>query len=141
MGIPGITRPDPLRRMLHQSTSDGVEVHVPGHRPEVGFIFDQFGTITALENMPGKAVAPRPHIGIAGQKRLHAASEVGLRGLEDDVQVVGHDREGVYAPATANRRLAEVFDKPITIDVIANDHLTAVAAGHKMVDRAGVLEA
>ncbi len=51
------------------------------------------------------------------------------------------DREGVNEPATANRRFAEVFDKPITIDVIANDDLTAVAASHEMVDRAGVLEA
>ena len=47
--------------------------------------------MVALENMPGKTVPPRPNIGVARQKRPHAASEVGLGGFEDDVQVVGHD--------------------------------------------------
>jgi hypothetical protein len=127
--------------MLHQSASDRVEVHVSGHRPEVGLIFDQFGTIAALENMPGKAVPPRPNIGVARQKRLHAASEVGLGSLEDDVQVVGHDGESEYTPGTANCGFTEVFLKPITVDVIAHDVLAAVAAGHEVVDSARVLEA
>ncbi len=86
--IPGMTRPGLRGRMLHESASHRVEVHVSGHRPEIGLIFHQFGSIAALENMPSKAVSPRPSIGITGQKRLHAASEVGLRSLEDDVQVV-----------------------------------------------------
>ena len=65
MGVAGITRPGPRRRMLHQSAPNRVEVHVSRHRPEVGLIFHQFGTIAALEHMPGKAVASRPAIGIA----------------------------------------------------------------------------
>src|SRR4051812_22689051 len=132
MGIAGITRPSPRRRMLHQSGSDRIEVHVSGYGPEVALIFDQFGTIAALKHMPGKAVAPRPNIGIAGQKRLHAASEVRLWSLEDDVQVVRHDGEGVYAPGTANCGFTEVFLEPITVDVVAYDDLTAIAASHEM---------
>jgi hypothetical protein len=99
--------------MLHQSASDRVQVHVPGHRPEVRLVFDQLGSIPALEHMPRKAVTPRPNIGIAGQKRLHTASEVGLRRLEDDVQVVGYDGKSVDAPTPAKRGFAEVFLKPI----------------------------
>ncbi len=91
--------------------------------------------------MPGKAVAPRPNIGIAGQKRLHAASEVGLGSLEDDVQVVGHDRESVDAPTTAKRGFTEMFLEPIPVGVIANNILPAVTAGHDVVDCARVLEA
>jgi hypothetical protein len=109
MGIAGITRPGSCRRMLDPSASDGVEVHVSGHRPEVGLIFHQFGTIAALEDMPRKAMPARPTIGIGGEKRLHAAAEVGLRGLENNVQVVGHERESVNAPGAANCGSTEVL--------------------------------
>ena len=57
------------------------------------------------------------------------------------MQVVGHDGESVNPPGTANRGSAEVFLKPIAVDVIAYDVLTAVAAGHEVVDRVRVLEA
>jgi hypothetical protein len=69
--------------------------------------------------MPRKAVTPRRNIGIAGQKRLHTASEVGLRRLENDVQVVGHDGESVDAPTIAKRGFAKVFMKPIAFDIVA----------------------
>ena len=91
--------------------------------------------------MTREPVAARPAIGIARQKRLHAPAEVGLGGLEDDMQVVGHDGEGVNPPGTANRGSPEMFLKALAVDVIAYDILTAVAAGHEVVDRIGVLEA
>jgi hypothetical protein len=65
----------------------------------------------------------------------------GWGGLEDDVQVVGHDEKSVHPPGTAKRGSTEVFLNSIAVDVIAHDVLTAVAAGHEMVDSAGVLEA
>ena len=61
--------------------------------------------------------------------------------IQDDVQVVGHDGKGVYAPRTAKRGSTEVFSKPIPVDIIANDVLTTVAAGHDVVDSIRVLEA
>jgi hypothetical protein len=57
------------------------------------------------------------------------------------VQVIGHDHESKYAPGTAKCSFTEVFLKPITVDVIAHDVLTAVAARHEMVDSARILEA
>ena len=55
--------------------------------------------------------------------------------------MVGHDGKGVYAPRTAKRGSTEVFSKPIPVDIIANDVLTTVAAGHDVVDSIRVLEA
>ena len=55
--------------------------------------------------------------------------------------MVGHDGKGVYAPRTAKRGSTEVFSKPIPVDIIANDLLTTVAAGHDVVDSIRVLEA
>jgi hypothetical protein len=64
-----------------------------------------------------------------------------MRRLQDDVQVVGHDGESVDAPTTAKRGFAEVFLKPIAVDIITYNVLSAIAAGHEVVDCARVLEA
>jgi hypothetical protein len=40
-------------------------------------------------------------------------------------------------PGTANRGSPKVFLEPITVDVIADDILTAVATGHEVVDGVG----
>jgi hypothetical protein len=55
--------------------------------------------------------------------------------------VVGHDGESVDAPTTAKRGFPEVFLKPIAVDIIAYNLLSAIAAGHEVVDCARVLEA
>jgi hypothetical protein len=57
------------------------------------------------------------------------------------VQVVGHDGKSVDAPTTAQRGFAEVFLKPIAVDIIAYNVLSAIAAGHEVVDCARVLAA
>jgi hypothetical protein len=57
------------------------------------------------------------------------------------VQVIGHDGKSVDAPTTAKRGFAEVFLKPIAVDIIAYNVLPAIAAGHEAVDCARVLEA
>ena len=66
---------------------------------------------------------------------------LGCGSLEHDMQVIGHDGERVNMPGTANRGSPKVFLEPIPVDVIADDILTAVAAGHEVVDGVGVLEA
>ena len=57
------------------------------------------------------------------------------------MQVIGHDGERVNMPGTANRGSPEVFLEPIAVNVVAYDILTAVAAGHDVVDRVRALEA
>ena len=91
--------------------------------------------------MPTKAVAARPGIGVAGEKRLHAAGEIGLGRLENDVQVIGHDSERINMPGTPNGGSPEVFSEPIAVNVIAYDVLTRVAASHEVVDSVRILEA
>jgi hypothetical protein len=91
MGITGITRPGPRRRILDQSASDTVALQVSRHRPKVGLIFHHFGTIATLKYMPRKAMPARPSIGVSGEKHLHAAAEIWLWSPDDEMQVIGHD--------------------------------------------------
>ena len=55
--------------------------------------------------------------------------------------MVGHDGKSVDAPTTAQRGFAEVFLKPIATDIITYNVLSAIAAGHEVVDCARVLAA
>ncbi len=77
---------------------------------------------------------------LAALERLHAPGKVGLGSLEDDMQMVAHDGEGIDAPATTKCRSTEVFQEPVAVEIIAYDHLPAVAAGHDVIDGIGVLE-
>jgi hypothetical protein len=52
--------------------------------------------------------------------------------------MAGHDDERLNAPRTATRGTTEVFQQPITIDIIAHDVLAAVASGHEMADGARI---
>ena len=56
------------------------------------------------------------------------------------MQVVGHDGERVNTPDTPRGGSTQVVHQPIAVDVIAREVLTAVGAGHKVVDRMWVLE-
>ena len=55
--------------------------------------------------------------------------------------MVGHDGERVNRPGTASRGSPKVHLEAIAVDIIADDILTAVAAGHEVIDRIGVLDA
>jgi len=57
------------------------------------------------------------------------------------VQVIGHDGERVNTRGTPNGGSTEVFLEPVAVDAIAYDVLTAVAAGHEVVDSVRILEA
>ena len=114
---------------------------VPGHGPEVGLVLHQFGAIATLEDMAAEPVSSRPGVGVAGEERLHAAGQIRLRRLEDHMEVVGEDHEGVDLPATTHRGAAQLLLEPVAVGVIADDVLAAVAAGHHVIDRARVLDA
>ena len=116
-------------------------MHVPRHRPEVGLVFHEFDPITPLEDMAAEAMSSRPGVGIGGEERLHATSEIRLRRLEHHVEVVGQDHERVDSPTATPDRPTQLLLEAVAVLVITDDVLAAIAAGHHVVDRARVLDA
>jgi hypothetical protein len=57
------------------------------------------------------------------------------------VQVIGHDREQLDVQGAANHGLTELSQEPMLVDVVADNFLPAVAAGHDTIDRLRVLKA
>ena len=91
--------------------------------------------------MAAEVVPTSPCVGVRGEEALHAARQVRLRGLENEVEVVGQEDEGIDLPGAAAHGAAEVVLEPAAVVVVAGDVLPPIAAGHDVVNRAVVLDA
>ena len=91
--------------------------------------------------MAAEAVPTSPCVGVRGEEALHAAVQVRLRGLENEVEVVGLEDEGMDLPGTAAHGAAEVVLEPPAVVVVAGAVLPPMAAGHDVVNRAAILDA
>ena len=58
----------------------------------------------------------------------------------DDVEVMGHQAEGMHLPAGAGAALAERFEKRFPIRIILEEGFAAVAAIPHMIDSPRILE-
>jgi hypothetical protein len=65
---------------------------------------------------------------------LHPLGDVRVRRLDDEVVVVGHQREGVDRPAPLARDLAEQADEEAPVAVVDVDRLLPHAACNHVVD-------
>src|SRR5437762_14270346 len=79
--------------------------------------------------------------GVCAFEPLHAAREVRLRGLDDQMKVVGHQHPGGDAPAEAFDRLGDEAEEGFPIAVGEEDGALLIAARGEVVDGAGELEA
>ena len=71
---------------------------------------------------------------------MHAAREIGLRRLNDEMEVVGHEHPGGKTPAEAIDHRAEEAEEGLAVRVGAEDVFAFVAAGGDVVDGAGILD-
>src|SRR5208337_1439301 len=67
-------------------------------------------------------------------KLLHTQCEVGARGLDQQVQMVAHEHEGRQFPLTPQYRASQVVEQSLTVRVVVNSPLAAVAPGHHVID-------
>src|SRR5204863_1895784 len=63
--------------------------------------------------------------------------EVGFRGLDDEVKVIGHQDEGADAPAEAADGQSEEFEEDLAVVVVVVDRSPLIAAGGDVMECAG----
>jgi len=121
------------RRVLVDVVSDVGEVVVAGQHPRVE---------AALEEMAGAGVAAvEPHR-VDAVQALHPARELGLRRLDEQVEVVVEQVPGVQLPAGPPRDVDEQLEPRFAVAVVEDDGpLLHAAAGHVVVRRARQLAA
>jgi hypothetical protein len=73
-------------------------------------------------------------LGVAAVQELHSGRELGPRALDDEVEVVVHQTEGVHTPAEALDRLCEQAEKEAAIIVVQVDRAPGDPARRHVVD-------
>jgi hypothetical protein len=87
-----------------------------------------------------KLILPIETGGIGPQKPLHPGDEVGPRGFDHQVEVVGHEAEAVDLPVGFAARLGERRHEESGVAVVAEDRFGMVAAVHQMINRPWTLD-
>ena len=76
-------------------------MNVAAKSPVVSGVFDKKRFVPSLVQMTGTLIAIGVPVGIAGEPVLHPLSQIGLGGLDQRMNMIGHPAVGEHGPATA----------------------------------------
>jgi hypothetical protein len=86
-------------------------------------------------------VAAVETLGVRHVEALHPATEIGFRGLDEQVIVVAHQAIGVATPMVLFDLASEQVEKPHAVGVVGEDILPGIATRSHVIDGAGELKA
>ena len=86
--------------------------------------------------MTDSVVAAVERLRVDAVELLHPAREVGLRGLDQEMVVVGHQDPGVKPPTYCSDDACKCLDETTSISVVERDVLPSVPATRDVPDRA-----
>jgi hypothetical protein len=107
----------------------------------VAVLLDEYGFVSALEEMPDPAVPFVEKLGVDAVQLSHAEGEIAVRSLDEEVIVIGHEAVGVANPIVAFINVLESIQEVLAVLVILKDRLLFVPAGGYMIDCAGIFYA
>ena len=136
-----VAAPSPSARVPTQACSHRVERDVPDKLEKVVGALDEVAVETTLEEMSRKAVADVEPLCVPPVQPLHAGRDVGLRRLDHEVEVIGHQAVGVTPPSEPADCGSQQLEKAHVVDLVAEDRLLPVAARDDVIDAAGKLKA
>jgi hypothetical protein len=102
---------------------------------------DKDSLVPALEQMAGPAVSFVEELGVNAVQLPHTEREISVRGLDEDVEVIGHEAIGVADPVVAFVDVLEGVQEVLTVRVVLKYRLLLVAAGSNMIDGAWIFYA
>src|SRR5258707_3047109 len=123
-----VAAPTIVFRSFDHVGPNGVQGDIAEYLQQVGFLVDEEGLESSLEEMTDPLVAPVEPLGVLGLEPLHPAGERGIRGLENQVKVVVEECIRRNNPTVTTNGLAEEIDKGESILVGTDDVLAGVAA-------------
>ena len=88
--------------------------------------------------MTPHSVACVKTLGIGSLEPFHAIYQIGARGLEKNVVVIGHQGVGVHSPAASAGCLLKRSQKGFPVFVIQVNGISAVALALHVIDCSGV---
>jgi hypothetical protein len=107
----------------------------------VGLGLDDGRSVARLEQMPNVVVSPVEVVRVPAVQPVHADREVGVRSLNQQMEVIRHQAVGRTQPATLVDDLGQYCEEPAPVDVVEEDGPTLGPARRHVVDRVRRLEA
>jgi hypothetical protein len=107
----------------------------------VAVFLDEDGFIPSLEQMTDPAVPFVEMLGVDAVQLSHAEGEIAVRGLDEEMIVIGHETVGVANPIVAFINVLESVKEVLAVLVILEDRFLLIAARSYMIDCAGVFYA
>jgi len=100
---------------------DQIEANVAGIRTQLARFLDR--AKSPAEEMSAAAVLPVEPLCVDAAKVLHPARQVGLRRVDDEVEVIAHQAVGPAVPAVARDGRGELADESPSIRGLPKDDL------------------
>ena len=132
-----IAAPRPLFEASNHLRAQRVQDGVTGQLKQVAVLFDQNGFEASLKYVADALMAAVESLGIHAVQLAHAFREVGIRGFDNQMIVVGHLAIGVTNPVEPFADFPERFKPSQTIFIGKENILASVAARSNVIDSAG----
>lgn len=135
-----VAAPAPLGRAVAQNRLDRVRDDVAGNpHDRLVVTAHERGLVARLEEVPLAPVALVEGTGVAAVQPLHPVAEVGIRRLDQQMDVVGHQAVGEQMPALALDDRDQEPRVQLVVLVVDKDATAIDAAGDDVIDAAGDL--
>ena len=110
-----------------------VQVDVPTESPVIAGVFHEDGLVPALIQMSRATVSFGVPIGVSREPMLHAMGQIGLRSLDQGMNVIGHPTKGQDDPAAALDFVSESLCKPLVVTGIMEQLASSIATGDDVI--------
>ena len=135
----------PRRIGLNSSLSSAprrIQVDVIAHALEITAarsVHDQ-RLVAPGEQVAEELVTPVEATRVSAKQPFHSGDQIGLRRLDDQMEMIRHEDIGVNLPARLSASLAQRVDEALAIRIIHEDQFAPVTAIHDVIKRASLLD-
>lgn len=120
---------------------DRVQVDVPNQFKQVSVGIDQDRLVPALKNVSRAALCVVDPFRVAEGNVLHDAGERHVASLHDEMDMICHQAETMYATAELFHCILENEIQPVPVPIIEEYGISSIAAKDDVIDGAGIVDA
>jgi len=107
-------------RILYQwlASVAWIQMNVAAECPVVTSVFDQESFVSSLIKMSSSAIAFGMPVCISGQPMLHAAGQIGLRCLDQRMNMIWHPAVGQHDPPASRDLVLQTLGKTLVMTLV-----------------------
>jgi hypothetical protein len=135
MATPGIGP-----RVQGGADAGGVEMEIAYQFQEIGVAITEDRLVAPLKHMPGLVVVSVVVLAIGELERLHGSRQRDRAGLQQQMEVIGHQHIGIERTAVTRAIAGKPFEIGCGIGIVVEDDGPAVPAGYHMIEGAGEID-